>query len=571
MRPINILLLWIICASAPAEIPAKSERHVVVVVWDGMRPDFVSQQNTPNLWKLASEGVTFRNHHSVYPSATNVNGTAMITGLYPGRSGIIANHVYRPDIDPHHAIDVEVASVVEKGDELSGGRYIAAPTVTELLQRVGARTIVAAAKTVGLLLDRQTRVRLDIGGPSERESISPDVKRQKDPSIQNNVTLFAGQCLPGAALAPITEALGPFPSANLQKDSWTAKALVNALWKYGLPTFSILWLGEPDLTQHETAPGAPAALAAIKSADENLAVVLSALDNQKARETTDIFVVSDHGFSTIRRAIDLQKTLNQAGFTARTEFGNEPKSGDIMLAGNGGSVLFYVIGHDTAVTRQLVEFLQQSDFAGVIFTKQPMEGTFELEQAKIENDYAPDVVMAFRWYNLKNQFGIRGMIDADWQRPAGQGTHASLSRFDMHNTLIAVGPDIKSGATDDLASGNIDLAPTILQILGIKPSAKLDGRILSEAMTSANPNNSGLRSAGQLPLQKSETKTIEATRRLSSGIWRQCLQISRTGSTIYLDQGTGAFIGSRATASELRSQRLTHGVNRRVAIIPDRK
>ena len=136
-------------------------------------------------------------------------------------------------------------------------------------------------------------------------------------------------------------------------------------------------------------------------ADENLAAVLSALDERKARETTDVFVVSDHGFSTIRRSIDLRKILNEAGFAAKTEFTGEPKPGDIMLAGNGGSVLFYVIGHDSTITRRLVEFLQQSDFAGVIFTKQPMEGTFALEQANIQNDHAPDVVMAFRWDRFK--------------------------------------------------------------------------------------------------------------------------------------------------------------------------
>src|SRR5262249_49797783 len=158
--------------------------------------------------------------------------------------------------------------------------------------------------------------------------------------------------------------------------------------------------------------------------------------------------------------------------------------GDIMLVGNGGSVLFYVTGHDAAVTRRLVEVLQQSDFAGVIFTKQPMEGTFAPEQAKIQNDRAPDVVMAVRWDDSKNQFGVPGMIDADWQRAAGKGTHATLSRFDMHNMFIAVGPDFQRGEMDNLPSGNVDLAPTILQILGIKPP-KMDGRILSEATTIA--------------------------------------------------------------------------------------
>jgi arylsulfatase A-like enzyme len=536
------LLCWILCAFATAAPCAKPERHVVVVVWDGMRPDFVSEQNTPTLWKLAREGVTFRNHHSVYPSATNVNGTAMVTGVYPGKSGILANYVYRADIDPHHAVAVELLSVVHKGDELSGGKYISAPTIAELVQRSGARSVVAAAKTVGLLLDRQLQVRQDVGTLSAGDSIPPGVKQENPAATKNSVTLFAGRCLPSAALVPITQALGPFPSARLEKDSWTTKALTKLLWKDGVPAFSVLWLGQPDLTQHETAPGAPAAIAAIKSADENLATVLSVLDKWKARGTTDLFVVSDHGFSTIQRSIDLRKILKSAGFTATTEFGGEAKPGDIMLAGNGGSVLFYVIGHDPNVTRRLVDLLQQSDFAGVIFGRQPMEGTFELEQAKIQNDHAPDVVMAFRWYDLKNQFGIPGMIDADWQRAAGEGTHATLSRFDMHNTLIVAGPDFKRGGTDDLASGNTDLAPTILQILGIKPPTKMDGRILSEAMTGST--NGDLESAEAAHSEKPETKTIEATKQFPSGMWRQSLQISRVGSTIYLDQGSGAFVGS---------------------------
>ena len=110
---------------------------MVVIVWDGMRPDFVSEENTPALWKLAHEGVIFRNHHAVYPSATMVNGTALVTGMYPGKSGIIANHEYRPEIDRKHPIDVEIPAVVKKGDELSGGKYISFPTIAELVQTRG--------------------------------------------------------------------------------------------------------------------------------------------------------------------------------------------------------------------------------------------------------------------------------------------------------------------------------------------------------------------------------------------------------------------------------------------------
>jgi predicted AlkP superfamily pyrophosphatase or phosphodiesterase len=514
MKRSRSTLVWSACifcaqAVAVAETP-KSERHVVVVVWDGMRPDFVSQENTPTLWKLANDGVVFRNHHAVYPSATNVNGTAIATGAYPGHSGLIANHDYRPEIDNRKSLDVEIPAVVEKGDELSGEKYISIPTIAEIVQRGGGRTAIATAKTVGLLLDRQV-----------------------DPGhAKNCVTLFAGQSRPREALNPVVHSLGPFPPFGqiTEGDKWTTKAFTDFLWKDGVPTFSLLWLGDPDLTQHQSAPGVRPALVAIKSSDENLAAVLSALDRQGARKATDVFVVSDHGFSTIERSVDLRKVLNDAGFTAKTEFSDEPKPGDIMLVGNGGTVLFYVINHDAPVKRRLVEFLQQSDFAGVIFTKEAMEGTFALGRGKIDSSHSPDVVMAFRWNEKKNQFGVPGMIDADWQRGAGKGTHATLSRFDMHNTLIAAGPGFRRGYVDDLPSGNVDLAPTILRILGITPPQRLDGRILSEAMVKTD-----------LSILKPEVKKIDATKDFPVGTWRQSLQISHIGSTEYLDEGNGRF------------------------------
>jgi predicted AlkP superfamily pyrophosphatase or phosphodiesterase len=480
-----------------------------------MRPDFVTEKYSPVLWRFASEGVVFRRHHAVYPSATEVNGVALATGLYPSHSGMIANHEYRPEIDSRKSIDTEVSQVVRRGDELSHGNYLAAPTIAELVRKSDRRSVIAGAKGVALLYDRHLT-----GGHA-----------------QNSVALFAGETLPPDALAQIVARIGVFPRSGKvaapQRDEWTTKALVESLWKDGVPDFSLLWLAEPDFSEHNFAPGSKEALAAIKGADENLGRVLAAMDRDGARETTDIFVVSDHGFSTIQRSIDLREILKRAGFNAVTEFGTEPKAGQIMLVGNGGMVLFYVIQHDPSVIQRLVEFLQRSDFAGVIFTKQPMKGTFAFDEARIDMNRAPDIEMAFRWSDTKNQFGVPGMIDGDWLRAAGQGTHATLSRFDMHNTLIAAGPDFRRGDSNELPSGNVDLAPTILQILGINSPQELDGRVLSEAM---------IDSGAVQP--KSERRTIEATREFSSGNWRQTLSISRVGSTIYLDEGNGEFVAT---------------------------
>jgi predicted AlkP superfamily pyrophosphatase or phosphodiesterase len=520
-RPAQVFIVAVICSftatvlatelaqgRSASALPPR-DKHVVIVIWDGMRPDFINERNTPTLWKLAQNGVTFRNHHPVFPSATIVNGTAINTGVYPDHSSILANHDYRPEIDSRKSLDVDNIAVVAKGDQLAGGKYLGVPTIAELIHQQGGKTAIASAKTIGLLLDRNA-------------------------SAGGGANIFAGEMLPLDALGEILKSLGPFPPATqaAARDAWTTKALTNFLWRDGIPALSVLWLSEPDDTQHKTAPGAPEALAAIKSSDKNLGKVLEALDRPTfgkppARQATDLFVVSDHGFSTIARSIDVPKILRKAGFDAVTEFMSDPKMGQVMVVGNGGSVLFYVIGHDAPITRRLVEFLQQSDFAGVIFTREPMDGAFTLDNAKIDNEHAPDVEMSFRWSENKNQFGVAGMIDGDWQRAAGKGTHATLSKFDMHNTLIAAGPDFRRGETGELPSGNVDLAPTICAILGIN-SPQMDGRVLAEAL-------------GKSQSAKAETKTLETSKKFSGGIWQQRLKISRVGSTIYLDEGDGNF------------------------------
>ena len=73
---------------------AGKARHVVVIVWDGMRPDFVTEQNCPTLYQMSRRGVFFTNHHSVYLSATEVNGTAISTGCYSSYDGIVGNNEY---------------------------------------------------------------------------------------------------------------------------------------------------------------------------------------------------------------------------------------------------------------------------------------------------------------------------------------------------------------------------------------------------------------------------------------------------------------------------------------------
>ena len=72
---------------------ASKAEHVVVVVMDGLRPDFVTEKYMPTLHKLASEGVLFKNHHPVYVSSTEANGAALATGCYQAVPNMRFHHV----------------------------------------------------------------------------------------------------------------------------------------------------------------------------------------------------------------------------------------------------------------------------------------------------------------------------------------------------------------------------------------------------------------------------------------------------------------------------------------------
>ena len=59
--------------------------------------------------------------------------------------------------------------------------------------------------------------------------------------------------------------------------------------------------------------------------------------------------------------------------------------------------------------------------------------------------------------------------------------HGSFGRRDVHNTLVASGPDFKAGYSDHLPTGNVDVAPTVAYLLGLDlPGAA--GRVLHEAL-----------------------------------------------------------------------------------------
>ena len=505
-------LYFFLTLAVPFEaVAAGTARHFVLVVWDGMRPDYVSPELTPTLWSLRTNGVWFSQHHSAYPTSTEVNGAVLATGAFPQRNGISANKEYRGEIDPLKKFGTESLRAVRRGDELSGGNYVALLTVAELVQANAGRTAVVGAKPVALLHDRRPR-------------------GQDAPGR----VWFVEGALPESQFALLTNRFGAFPAAgspNIRRDTWAVRCLTEAFWEREIPRYSVLWLSEPDNSQHRHGPGSPEALAAIRNCDQRLASVLAELDRRGLRAQTDVLVVSDHGFSTIGANSDVAGTLRAAGFNARADWIQPPGNGDLVVAGNGGSVLLYVIGRSSEVIAKVVVTLQRQPFAGVIFTREQLPGTFPLAEAMLAAPTAPDIVMSTRWLQPTptNTHPVSLVFNDGYNEySAGCGMHVTLCPTDLHNIAVACGPDFRRGYSDALPSGNVDIAPTLLWLMGIQTPQRLDGRVLSEALVGKGP-----------PPGTVTTGRRDAQARLGEVVWEQYLKFTELNGVRYLDEGNG--------------------------------
>jgi arylsulfatase A-like enzyme len=107
----------------------------------------------------------------------------------------------------------------------------------------------------------------------------------------------------------------------------------------------------------------------------------------------------------------------------------------------------------------------------------------------------------------------------------GVGSHGSLSRFELANTLVAAGPDFKAGLKSETPSGNFDVTPTVLNILGIQNDQPLDGRVLSEALADAKD------------APKVTTEVMKAKRDVDGRAWQQYLKVSTVEGRRYYDEG----------------------------------
>src|ERR1700723_3673691 len=314
----EILALLLVLVAAPTRAQDSAAMHrgrgriVVLMVWDGLRPDFVTQRDTPNLFRLAREGVRFDKHHSIFPTLTMVNATALATGAPPGVNGLEGNNFYLPpsaETPKGELVSAEGAKAILNlnGSNEFKGRLIGLDTIAQEVEREGGYVAVIGKQGPTSVFDNRVATLVDgkdiVGEP------------HKD-------YLFASEDLVSASQK--TDAVIPPDSkttvADEQRDLYFARLVVeNALpaakaaADAGRPALVVFWQHNPDLTQPVAGLGTLPALEALSLCDNNLMHVRAAIDALGIADKTDLIVVSDHGFATIKFRIVLSEMLIAAG------------------------------------------------------------------------------------------------------------------------------------------------------------------------------------------------------------------------------------------------------------------
>jgi predicted AlkP superfamily pyrophosphatase or phosphodiesterase len=419
---------------ASADPPRRPARIFVLMVWDGLRPDFVSAEWTPNLFAMENEGVRFARHHSVFPTITMVNAATIATGAPPGSTTIMGDEVSLvPRLSAHKITPVagdswanqpvnlenSITLAALNGPKFFNGALLGSESIGQQVRRAGGYLAIIGKKGPTFTFDDSVTGDPAMGAPTAAGNfifVSDDLVAPP---------AFKSELAP-APPRPANESAvyGARDAYFAQIVTGRALPAAKAAALSGHPALVVFWQHNPDVTQHHRGLGTQANLDALKISDANLASIRDTIAKLGIADRTDLMVVSDHGFATIRALVPLAQLLVAKGIK------KSATSDDVTVVANGGIDLIHLsraafptIETRRAILQKITNFVESQPWSGPLFTRSAdeeraidssganpekltddnsgwIEGTFSLDSLGMigRNNYfdAPDMVVSFR-------------------------------------------------------------------------------------------------------------------------------------------------------------------------------
>ncbi|QQS13414.1 MAG: alkaline phosphatase family protein [Rhodospirillales bacterium] len=473
-------------------------------MFDGLRPDMVDAATMPNLHAFQDRHCRFARARCVFPSETRVNAAALVTGCQPARAGVVGNQFHAGDVFADRWVRTAERDDLVAVDAAWNGRLIDAPTLGERLAAAGLTYAVVATGSTGatwLLAHRAEalgQLRWSAHGAAHSASRA----------------MWDG----------IEARFGPPPPGGVPASARVAHAtsiyLDHVLPRID-PDVAVLWYTDPDNSYHYAGIGSAAARESLVAADSAFGRVVEAWERAPDQDRRTIIVVSDHGQVTNRGRIDLVGAFAGSGFSVDTRAVGNADLG--LVPGSASAVTFR--RDDPGLRRAVAEWVAEQAWSGALFSAGPdrdagaLDGTFNRALVGLDSGRVADLVFTFAHDDAVGGGGWPGGAPHDSALADGHGNHGGLHPREMGNYLAIGGARFRGGYVSPCPAGIVDIAPTILHLLGL-PHGGCDGRVLHEAFVD-----------GATPVWEAHALDLVvggATRRLS---------LSRVVGTLYVDGG----------------------------------
>jgi arylsulfatase A-like enzyme len=470
-------------------------RRVLIIGTDGLRPDSVDPVLMPTCAKLMERGTLFTSFHAAFPSETRVSMTTLTTGVYPGRHGVVGNLMYIQGYNESGFFQTGDHRDVLAYSHTMSEPLVLHPTLGDRLHQQGKRLAIAASSSPGAsLLWNLNHPELVINpattyGVIEMEELHRQVGDIPEKRQSGNVAEDLNQL-------------------NKERTLWATRALIDIHLQNDQNPVMVLWLTEPDGSQHSSGIGSPVHKEALRLVDSCVAEVLEAIELAGLSEEIDIMWISDHGHSTLEAKGSLREFIHNAAeaLGLRSKF---------IIAGN----YIYVEEEQESTFEEIVAligWLQAQDWCGLIFAGDEkyssLLGVLSLETlfGPITHERAPLLVIQPKWDSEPNEYGVHGRVHSLTTPSKLIASHGTVSPYDLHAFCLGVGSSFKKGHVTDIACGIVDITPTVCHLIGLSGESGFDGRVLAEGLEPELVD-------GQLS-QPEETKTEVGNAQNSAGI-----------------------------------------------------
>jgi hypothetical protein len=477
-------VLALICAAAlaPLAAPATAAPRpiVYVVVIDGLDGDAVEAGRAPFISSLlegrGARAAYFPGSRSVMPAETNPNHVAMMSGAFPGRSGIPANAfaLYAPlenedSCRPTGPFDFTALPSTTSGENANCPQ---AELAFEAILRQDSRGRLRTAAVFG----KPKLGRIFAGSHFRRRA--------------HDVDYLWAPCASGEDDDDYCGEVPTNPVSGYAVDDATVMDRVIATFEQGVraygtqkrPDLTFVNLHQVDSAGHATGPG-PVYHQAIAMADDEVERLVSRLRARGEWGRTVLILVSDHSMEATPTKIDLTARLEDAGIP--------PDS--FVIVQNGSLDMVYLANRRAAGRFALLKRIREAALAvpgvadAVYREANPRDGGRRHTIARTHPDWhsagtrSGDLLVTTEPGIAFSEGGFIG-------NPL-PGNHGAPQTRDNFLAVVSGGAMVRQRAVP--AAGrlglpqNADLAPTVMGILGLFAPADSRGRFLSAAIARA--------------------------------------------------------------------------------------